>query len=211
LTRAAVEFGFAGALVVPPFYFKDLRDDGVFRYYSELIERVGDERLLLYLYHFPQLSGFGFSPSLVRRLASAFPGTVAGIKDSSGVPGYAESIVAACPALDVFPSSESELGANKARGFAGCISATINVSAPLAGRVWNGAPDANAALGTIRATIAQYALVPAIRAVMASLLKDDGWVRLMPPLIELASSEADCLIAELDAVPEFLVIRERYA
>jgi 4-hydroxy-tetrahydrodipicolinate synthase len=207
LTRAAVDLGFAGALVVPPFYFKDLCDDGVFRYYAQLIAHVDDARLRLYLYHFPQLSGFGFSVPLVQRFATTFPATLTGIKDSSGVPGYAASIVAACPALDVFPSSEAELAEAKSNGFAGCISATLNVSAPLAGRVWSGAPVARGALGAIRAMIAKHQLVPAIHAVVASLWGADAWLRVLPPLLELAPSDAARLIAGLDTLSEFSTIR----
>ncbi len=211
LTRSAVELGFSGALVIPPFYFKSIVDDGAFRYYAGLIDRVGEERLRLYLYHFPQLSGFGFSPALVARLAATYPRTVAGLKDSSGAAGYAESIVAACPSIDVFPSSEAGLGDARAKHFAGCISATLNVSAPLAARVWRGAVDDAPALGAIRATIARHQLVPALRAVLASLSADTTWLRVIPPLVELDAGAAATLVTDLDRWPEFARIREAYA
>jgi 4-hydroxy-tetrahydrodipicolinate synthase len=211
LTRAAVELGFAGALVVPPFYYKNLTDDGVFRFYADLIAAVDDARLRMYLYHFPQLSGFAFSPRLVERLVAAFSGTIIGLKDSSGIAGFAESIVAACPGVDVFPSSESALTESKSKGFAGCISATINVSAPLAGPVWRGASDDGAALGAIRGVMAKHQLVPATRAVMASLLDDPAWLRVLPPLIELEADDVRHLLAELDAIPAFRSVREAFA
>lgn len=211
LTRAAVRLGFAGALVIPPFYFKNITDDGMFAYYDALIERVGDERLRLYLYHFPQLSGFAFSPPLVARIAAAFGRTLAGLKDSSGAAGYAESIVAVCPDIAVFPSSEAALGDAAAKGFAGCISATVNVSAPLAGDIWRGARGSHAALGAIRALLARHQLVPAIRAVMASLRGDDGWLRLMPPLAPLGPQATDELLRSLDAIPDFAAVRRAFA
>lgn len=211
LTQTAVRLGFAGALVIPPFYFKSIVDDGAFAYYARLIEAVDDDRLRLYLYHFPQLSGFGFSADLVRRLAAAYPATIAGLKDSSGSPGYAESIVTGCPSIDVFPSSETTLADAAAHGFAGCISATLNVSAPLAARVWRGDTGAAPALGAIRSTIAKHQLVPALRAVMASLRADDRWLRVIPPLLELDSGSAAKLVAELDRNLAFRSVREAFA
>ena len=211
LTRAAVEFGFAGALVIPPFYFKNITDEGMFAFYDALIERVGDRRLRLYLYHFPQLSGFAFSPALVARIAAAFPQTLAGIKDSSGAAGYAESIVAACPSIDVFPSSESALADAESKGFAGCISATLNVSAPLAGDVWRGGHGSAAALGEIRALLTRHQLVPALRTVMAALRADDGWLRQLPPLAPLAPPDARELLESLDAIPAFGAVRRTFA
>jgi 4-hydroxy-tetrahydrodipicolinate synthase len=211
LTRAAVELGFGGALVIPPFYYKDIGDDGVFTYYDRLIAELGDPRLRLYLYHFPQLSGLGFSPSLVARLAEAFPQTIIGLKDSSGVAGYADSIVAACPALDVFPSSESTLADARARGYAGCISATANISAPLAARVWAGSRDSATALTAIRSAIVRHPIVPAVRAVTASLLADESWLRSIPPLVKLDSAVAARLVAELDMIADFASVRDVYA
>jgi 4-hydroxy-tetrahydrodipicolinate synthase len=210
LTRAATALGFAGALIIPPFYFKNLTDDGVLRYYDRLVAHAGDG-LRLYLYNFPQLSGFAFSPLLVLRLATAFGPVMQGIKDSSGSADYAESVVAACPSIDVFPSSESGLSEAKAKGFAGCISATVNVSAPLAGRVWSGDGERQRALTAIRTSFAKHQLVPALRAVMSSLLADPAWLRMQPPLIELAEPAAARLIAELDMIPDFAGIRETFA
>jgi len=211
LTRAAVGLGFAGALVVPPFYFKNLTDDGVFRYYAELIALVNEDRLRLYLYNFPQLSGFAFSAALVERLSRAFGATIAGIKDSSSVAGYPESIVAACPQLDVFPSTEAVLADGKVKGFAGCISATVNVNAPLASAVWHGDAAGHPALCATRELIGRHQLVPATRAVLASLLDDDAWLRPLPPLIELAPDDAGRLIAGLDAIPAFAAVRTAFA
>lgn len=210
LTRAAVDLGFAGALVIPPFYFKAILDEGAFRYYQRLIERIADDRLQLYLYHFPQLSGFGFEPGLVARLAAAYPDTIAGIKDSSGVPGYAEAVVAACPGIDVFPSSEAGLADARQRGFAGCISATLNVTAPIAARVWHGEQRSAPTLARMRTAIAQHQLVPALRAIVAVLLANDDWLRIIPPLVEIDPLTAVRLIAELDRDPEFAAVRDAY-
>jgi 4-hydroxy-tetrahydrodipicolinate synthase len=211
LTRAAGEFGFGGALVIPPFYYTDVGDDGVLHYYDSLVTSLGNARPHLYLYHFPQLSGLGFSPALVARLVTAFSGMIVGLKDSSGVAGYADAVVAACPTLDVFPSSEGTLVDAGTRGYAGCISATVNVSAPLAARVWSGAREGAPALAAIRAAIVQHPVVPAVRAVTASLLADGSWSRPIPPLLPLDADAAARLVAELDMIPEFASIRDIYA
>ena len=133
------------------------------------------------------------------------------------MPGYAESIVASAP-LAVFPSSEATLANGRARGFAGCISATVNISAPLAAAVWRGAasdPGRSARdqeqLGEIRAAIAAYPLVPALRGVLASLLGDPAWKRMMPPLHVLPAADETALAARLASVPAFAVVREAFA
>ncbi len=211
LTRTAVELGFGGQLVIPPFYFKGLIDDGVFAFYERLIEALSDNRLRLYLYNFPQLSGFTFSAALVARLSMTFAGTVAGLKDSSGVAGYAAAIVRACPNIDIFPSSETALSDARAAGFAGCISATLNVTAPLAAPVWRGSQSEVPALSAMRSAMAAHQLVPAVRAVLAELSGDERWRRPMPPLVALPEHDAAALIAELEALPEFGTLRRAYA
>lgn len=213
LTTAAVDLGFAGALVVPPFYFTGITDDGLLAYYTTLVERVARPHLRLYLYHYPQLSGVPFSPELVRRLADALPGVVAGVKDSSGVAAFADGVVAACPELAVFPSAETALAEARERGYAGCISATFNVNAPLAARVWNGTdPAARAAdqvaLSAIRTTITRYPLVPAVHHVSARLRRDERLERVVPPLATLAPDLARRLDDELDAQPAFTALME---
>jgi 4-hydroxy-tetrahydrodipicolinate synthase len=208
LTAAAVDLGFAGALVVPPFYFTGITDDGLVAYYAALIERVARPNLHLYLYHYPQLSGVPFSPSIIRRLADRFPATITGVKDSSGIAAFADGVVAACPELAVFPSAETALADARGRGYAGCISATFNINAPLASRVWRGTDVAartadQTALSAIRTTITRFPLVPAVHHIAARLLRDDQFERVVPPLATLAPDLARELDAELDAQPAF--------
>jgi len=208
LTAAAARLGFAGALVLPPFYYKGVGDEGLVAHFAALIERVAAPALRLYLYHFPALSGVPFTPASIARLVSAYPATIAGLKDSSGDMAYADAIVAAFPGLAVFPSTEAILLDARRRGFAGCISATVNVTAPLAGRVWraNGSAEAaadQAALSALRATIARRPLVPAIRHAAARLFADPAFARMLPPLVPLSPDEARALDAELDAQAAF--------
>lgn len=208
LTTAAMDLGFSGALVIPPFYYKNVSEDGVFAYFAKLVERVRAPGLKLYLYNFPAMSGVPFTPSLVGRLLAEFPGIVTGLKDSSNDAAYAAALHDALPQLDVFPSSEAVLLNARRSGYAGCISATANVTAPLAGRVWHGAAGIHRARGAeppvsidelqnslaaIRTAISGVPVIPAVHRLLAALHEDTVWHNLMPPLHALTPAEAAAL------------------
>ena len=129
LTRHAVDRGCAGAMVLPPFYIKDVTDDGLFAYYARLIERVGSDDLRIYLYHIPPVAHVGLSIELVQRLHSAFPAQIVGIKDSSGDWANTRRLLTEVPGLIVYPGSELPLFEALALGAAGCITATANINA----------------------------------------------------------------------------------
>jgi 4-hydroxy-tetrahydrodipicolinate synthase len=208
LTRRAAVLGFSGALVIPPFYYKGVGDDGVFAFYAALIERVAHPALRLYLYNFPALSGVALGLPLIERLVRAYPQTIAGLKDSSGDLPFAASVVAALPGLAVFPSSEATLLDARRAGFAGCISSTLNITAPLAGLVWNrpDAPEATArrdGLASIRSALITLPPVPAIRHAASRLYADERLRRVLPPLVPLHPSQAAQLDAALDAEPAY--------
>ena len=136
LTAHAVKHGCAGVLMLPPFYYKDVSEEGLYRYFSEVVQRVGDARLRIYLYHIPPVAIVGITPKLVERLLKAYPNAIAGMKDSSGdwnntktfLDAFAESARPARTGFDVFVGSESFLLANMRNGGAGTISATANVN-----------------------------------------------------------------------------------
>ncbi len=130
LTRRAVALGCGGVLMLPPFYYKDVSDDGLFASYAEVIERVGDARLRVYLYHIPQVSRVPIGLALIDRLLQRYPGTVAGIKDSSGDWNNTQAMLERFQprGFDVFSGSETFLLATLRAGGAGCISATANVN-----------------------------------------------------------------------------------
>jgi 4-hydroxy-tetrahydrodipicolinate synthase len=202
LTRTAIELGFGGALVIPPFYYKDVPDDGTFAFYSELIERSGGAALRLYLYNFPKMSGVLISPELTGRLIEAFGTTIAGLKDSSGDMTYAAALHRAYPSLDIFPSSEAVLAECRRSGYAGCISASANVTAPYCATVWRGDPGDEAPqvhVAALRAAIASVPLIPALRFLVSELHHDADWLRAMPPLASLAESERATLLGRLRA------------
>ncbi len=198
LTRHAVQCGFSGQLVLPPFYYKPVDDDGIFAFFAQLIDTVADDRLRIYLYNFPQLTGIPFSIAVIQRLIQAYPGVVVGLKDSSGDVDNAKAIAHACPGFAVFPSSEGVLQQGREHGFAGCISATVNVTSADAGRVWH-APtgqDADiqqASISQIRAHIASFTLIPAIKYLLSRLHNSSVWERLLPPQVPMTTAQGDAL------------------
>src|SRR6266481_2669332 len=160
LTAHAVKHGCAGVLMLPPFYYKKVTEEGLYRYFSEVVQRVGDTRLKIYLYHIPPVAIVGVTPKLVQRLRKAYPNAIAGMKDSSGdwnntktfLDAFAETARPARTGFDVFVGSESFLLANMRNGGAGTISATANVN-PAAihklYREWNTADDADQQQSTL--------------------------------------------------------------
>jgi 4-hydroxy-tetrahydrodipicolinate synthase len=135
LTQTATAQGVGGVLVLPPFHFRQIRSEGIFRFYDRLIQRVGDDALRLYFYHFPELSGVPIPFSVIQRLQDAYPEQIAGIKDSSGEWDHTEALCRDFPDLQVFSGTERLLLPVLNAGGAGCISATANVTAALAAQV----------------------------------------------------------------------------
>lgn len=201
LTEHAVKAGCAGVLMLPPFYYKDVSEDGLYRNFSEVIERVGDSRLRIYLYHIPPVAVVGIKPGLVERLMKQYPSAIAGMKDSSGDWNNSKMMLDAFAktGFDVFVGSESFLLANMKNGGAGCISATANVNPAAIDRLycdWRGA-NAEAqqqALDVVRKTVGQYVMIPALKAVVAHFTNDPEWAIVRPPLTELTAVQAKNVI-----------------
>jgi 4-hydroxy-tetrahydrodipicolinate synthase len=204
LTKHAIELGSAGVLALPPFYYKPVSDEGLFRYFGSLIDRVSDARLRLYLYHIPPIAQVGFSLSLVKRLNGQYPGTVAGIKDSSGDWENTKALISAFNAqdFDVFPGSESYLLAALQIGATGCISATANVAAQSLQAVYQnwrtpGAKDLQESAGRVRMAFQQFPVIPGLKAVLAKALNDELWKNVLPPLSPLSPADSEKLFASL--------------
>ena len=205
LTEHAVKAGCAGVLMLPPFYYKDVSEDGLYASFAEVIERVGDARLRIYLYHIPPVAVVGITPKLVERLLKAYPAAIAGMKDSSGDWANTKKFLDAFAksGFDVFVGSESFLLANMREGGAGCISATANVNpAPIDKlyREWRNA-DAQAqqdALNAIRKATGQYVMIPALKAVIARFAKDPAWTTVRPPLVALTEAQAQKVVDDLE-------------
>ena len=183
LTRHAAELGFAGALVLPPFYYKGVPDDGLFAFVGTLVRATADKPIPIYLYHFPAQSGLPWHVKLVRRLLDAFGDRIVGLKDSSGDMAYAREAAAIAPSFKVFPSTEAVLLEARAGVFAGCISATANLNADLCARAWRtGDPAALAAAVAIRQLFDGRPLVSGVKALLAHIHADPGLARVKPPL-----------------------------
>lgn len=205
LTAHAVRHGCAGVLMLPPFYYKGVSDEGLFHSYSEVIQRVGDARLRLYLYHIPPVAQVGISLELIERLIRAYPETVVGIKDSSGDWSNTRAMLERFPGWGVFAGSESFLLRTMRHGGAGCISATCNVNAAVIARLhrdWRSAEaDAlQAALDAVRAAFGRFPMIAALKATVARFTGDDDWCRVRPPLVALAPGQRTELAAALDAL-----------
>ena len=199
LTQHASELGFAGALVLPPFYYKNVTDDGVVAYVGAIVRSLRGKRFPIYLYNFPALSGVTYSVALVRRLLAEFPDHIAGLKDSSGNLPYAREIAALDPRLGVFPSTEACLKEARSGAFAGCISATANVNAPLCADAFHRADDiALARAVDVRNAFNGTPLVPAVKSVMAHIHKRADMDQVKPPLERMAIDRKMALIAEYE-------------
>jgi 4-hydroxy-tetrahydrodipicolinate synthase len=190
LTAAARELGFAGALVVPPFYYRDVPADSVAAYFEELIARVGVSKPRIYLYHIPQNTGVPFALETIARLRAKHPDVVVGLKDSAGDIAYSRKVAAELPGFDVFPGSEGTLIEAKQSGFRGCISATTNVTGRLAQVSWREpTTDAGRAASKraleIRTALARFSLVASVKGALALMKGDREWGRTHPPMAAL--------------------------
>jgi 4-hydroxy-tetrahydrodipicolinate synthase len=206
LTAQAVKLGCAGVLMLPPFYYKGVSDEGLYRNFAEIIERVGEPRLRVYLYHIPPVAQVPISLALVEKLLKKYPGTIAGMKDSGGDWNNTKAFLDAYAkdGFDVFPGAETFLLQGMRHGGAGCISATANTNpGPIARlfETWrNGDADAQQTrLDEIRTTFAKYPMIPALKAAIAHYGGDAAWTTVRPPLVELTPEQSRSLIADLDA------------
>jgi len=205
LSRAALEVGAPGVLVLPPFYYKGVSDDGLFRFFAGLIERIADPRLRVYLYNFPQMTGVGISLPLIERLLEAYPGVIAGTKDSAGDWERIETLCHEFPGFRVFAGTERYLLDTLRHGGAGCISATVNVTSQLARQVHDAheagregeAEALQGHLTELRDTIEAYPAIPALKSIMGRLTGEGVWRSLRPPLTNLDDEKADELLSRL--------------
>jgi 4-hydroxy-tetrahydrodipicolinate synthase len=202
LSEHAVELGCGGVLMLPPFYYKGPSEEGLYRYFAEVIERVGDDRLKVYLYHIPPVAQVGFSLPLIGRLLKEYPSTVAGLKDSSGDWSNTAAILAEYPQLEVFPGSEIFLLDGLKAGAKGCISATCNVSAAAIRKVYDDwqTPDAQRlqdGITALRKAIQAYPMIPGLKAVIAHYREDPGWAAVAPPFVPLPEAEAQKAVRTL--------------
>jgi 4-hydroxy-tetrahydrodipicolinate synthase len=206
LTQHVARLGCAGALMLPPFFYKGVSDNGLYRSYAEVIERVGSDRLKIYLYHIPPVSQVGISISLIERLVKDYPDTVVGIKDSSGDwNNTSEMLDAGWDDFRIFAGSELYLLNTLQRGGAGCISATANINPAAIYDLflhWQ-SPDADAKqqeLAMLRNLVQKYPVIPALKSIIAHNSNEPDWLIVRPPLDSLDATLRDELLAQLAAM-----------
>jgi len=206
MTREAVRMGCAGVLMLPPFYYKGVPDEGLFRNFAEIVERVGDDRLRLYLYHIPPVANVPITLELIDRLVTRYPGIVVGAKDSSGEWSNTKAVLDRFKdrGFDVFPGSEVFLLDGLRAGGKGCITATGNVNPGPINEVfknWRG-PDADklqAGIAATRSIVQKVPMIPALKAITAHFGNDPAWKTVRPPLVELSDAHEKQVITELKA------------
>jgi 4-hydroxy-tetrahydrodipicolinate synthase len=203
LVRHAVDRGCGGVLMLPPFYYKGVSDDGIFAFISGVIDKVASPALRLFLYHIPPMAVVGFSLDLVDRLIKAYPQTVVGLKDSSGNWSNTAALLERFPGFAVFPGSEVFLLDGLRKGAVGCITASGNINVPRIRKVYDNwrSPQAEALqaeITTLRNTLQPYPMVPALKAIVAHYHNDPNWAAVRPPLVPLDPAQSAALIADLD-------------
>jgi 4-hydroxy-tetrahydrodipicolinate synthase len=214
--------------MLPPFYYKDVSEDGLYRYFSEVVQRVGDARLKIYLYHIPPVAVVGITTGLVERLLAAYPNAIAGMKDSSGdwnntktfldafteTARPARTAGAARTCFDVFVGSDSFLLANMRNGGVGTISATANVNPGAIYELYQKALGTSAStpaelealqerLNVVRGVFSSGkfpSMIAALKQAIAIYADDPEWRTVRPPLVELTPEQANTLAAELKAI-----------
>ena len=206
LTAHAVRLGCGGVLMLPPFYYKGVSVEGLYRNFSEIIERVADSRLRLYLYHIPPVAQVPIPLELIERLLHRYPGTVAGVKDSSGDWNNTKAMLDrfATSGFEVFAGSEVFLLANMRHGGVGCISATANVNPARIRCLFDNWRDDKAdavqeELSATRAVVQKHPMIAALKAIVSHYSGDAQWAAVRPPLVELSAEDRRTLAQSLNA------------
>ena len=205
LTQHALSLGVTTVVMLPPFYYKGVSDDGVFAAYSEVVQRIGDARLRVVLYHIPQFSAVPITFPVIERLRARYPGTFSGIKDSAGDLSHMEALVERFPGLAVLAGADPLMLPLLRKGGAGCITATSNlVAADLAFVFRHHADAARAAevdaaqarIVAARNRASRFAQMASLKALVAQRNGDPDWRRMRPPLLALTAAEEAALLQD---------------
>jgi 4-hydroxy-tetrahydrodipicolinate synthase len=208
LAKRIVAAGAAGALVLPPFYYRDASADGLYRFYALLIERVGEARLRIVLHHRPQASGAAISDALVGRLRREFGPILAGVQNGAGDWATTAALIRRFPELAIFSGTERFLLETLRAGGQGCISATLNLTAPLAGAIYEEWQSSEAeglqqALTILRQVFDRFPTPQAQKEMLAQVTDIPGWRHSLPPLLPLTAEQRDDLAGRLDDLPSW--------
>ena len=204
LTSAAFALGFDAAVVLPPYYYRRVEDDGLFAWYEAVIRRAVPAGGTLLGYHIPGISGVPLSLDLLAKLRAQFPDRFAGIKDSSADRAFAQSLGARFDDLLVLNGTDSLFEDALASGASGCITAAANLISPDLRAVWDAhrtGGDPTAPMARVRA--ARAALEPHLLPAMvkALLARRHGFPRwpLRPPLLPASPAAEEEVAAAFDA------------
>lgn len=205
LTRHAVGCKVGGVLVLPPFYYKGISDEGLFKYFAALIRTENEADLKIYLYHFPKMTGVPFSVSLVQRLVDEFPNVVVGMKDSSGDWLNMQSVLTAIPGFRLFAGTEKYFLDVLKAGGAGCISATTNLTGNIAAKVYQhkdkeDAADWQAILTQARAAFEGHSFIAAVKHVLSKWEGNREWLNIRPPNVNLSEDQIRHLEKQLEPI-----------
>lgn len=207
LARHGLAHGVRRQLALPPFFYKNVADEGVYRAFAEVIERLGDPALELYLYHFPQMTAVPITRRVIARLLGSFPGVVRGLKDSSGDWPHTRDLITEFPDLLIYSGADNHLLDNLAAGGAGTISAAANLACAASRRVFEAFLEGDRTTAeremtlvtAVRTALQRHPLIPAVKAVLADGLADPDWARVRPPLVELDAGSQAILLRDLEA------------
>ncbi len=203
LTKHALACGVTTVVMLPPFYYKGISDDGIFASYAAVIERIADPRLRVVLYHIPQMSAVPLPFAVIARLREAFPGVFTGIKDSAGDFAHMKALVHEFPGLSVLAGADPLMLPLLREGGAGCITATSNLVARELAFVFRHFADpsktdevdeAQARIVAARNKASRFAQMASLKVMLGAKLKDDGWRRMRPPLLPLTPEETTALL-----------------
>jgi 4-hydroxy-tetrahydrodipicolinate synthase len=207
LTKQVVQMGTVGPLALPPFYFKGVSDEELFQTFARIIDKVNEPKMRLYLYHIPQMSGVPFSHAVIERLLKAYPGVVVGLKDSSGDRANMLAMCEKFPGFDVFSGSEAFLLDVLRKGGVGTISASVNVTCPLAGRVYKAWRENDPAvdklqtdLTALRGAFQGYGFQSTLKEIMARSSGNPRWRNTRPPFLPMKPADGDAFMHKLSDV-----------
>jgi 4-hydroxy-tetrahydrodipicolinate synthase len=208
LCQNAVDHGCKAVMTLPPFFYKNASDDGLYAYFVRLIESINRDNLKICMYHIPPMAVIGFSPELAGRLAKDFPDVIVAYKDSSGDFENTRKVIAAAPDISVFPGSETFLREGMENGGTGCISATCNVNPAGIRNVFNvitgvkegNLDQVNNEMKTFRKNVEGYGPIPAMKGLLAEKRGDARWRNVRPPILPASEESTQDLIKKVGDV-----------
>jgi 4-hydroxy-tetrahydrodipicolinate synthase len=207
LVSHAVQNDCLGCVMLPPFYYKGISDEGLFRFYASIIDGVNDDRLTIILYHIPQVTHVPISHDLIARLRAAYPDTVVGIKDSAGDINNMIQMVEKFSNFSVLAGADPLLLPLLQAGGAGCITATSNLRADSLRVVWDHHADpsrstivqaAQDRINAWRTLTNTYVQLPTVKTMVARARGHQDWLNLRAPLVALSNTETAHIWSEMD-------------